>query len=157
MTDNEIVKALEYWKQFDKDIDTLQSTHPQYADMWDKQKEVVKITLEVFEEVNRQKAEVERLKIENKLLIENDISNKYPNCVLVEKGRIYTRTLEDYDELIGDISAEAYREFAEKFEERIAVHLLRNKSNEYADGFADALDGVNEEIDNILKELVGGD
>ena len=47
------------------------------------------------------------------------------------------------------------KEFAERLEERIAVHLLKNKSNEYADGFADALDGVNGEIDNLLKEMVG--
>lgn len=78
MTDNDIAKALEYWKQFNKDIDTLQSTHPQYADMWDEQKEVVKITFEVFDSFNRQKAEIEGLKA--KLKQGNDLI-----CELCEK------------------------------------------------------------------------
>ena len=52
-------------------------------------------------------------------------------------------------------SWEQYKECIEKVEERIAVHLLRDKSNEYAEGFADALDGVNGELDNLLKELGG--
>ena len=51
--------------------------------------------------------------------------------------------------------AEAYKECIEKVEERIAVKLLKNKSNEYAEGFSDALDGVNGELDNLLNELVG--
>ena len=53
------------------------------------------------------------------------------------------------------IKAEAYKEFAEKIEERIAVKILKDKSNEYAEGFVDALDGVNGEIDNLLKEIIG--
>ena len=92
-------------------------------------------------ERNRLKAEVERLQTENKLLIDNDVSNKYPNCVLVEKGRIYTKALEDYDNLIGDISAEAIKEFAERLKENSIATFSWN--------------GVVlvEEIDNLLKEM----
>ena len=61
------------------------------------------------------------------------------------------------DTIRGVAKAEAYKEFAEKMEERIAVKILKDKSNEYAEGFVDALDGVNGEIDNLLKELVGED
>ena len=87
-------------------------------------------------------AENEQLKKENKLLIDNDVRNKYPNCVLVEKGRIYTKTLDDYDELIADISAEAYKEFAERLKEIMQKYCG---------------DITEDDLDNLLKELVGED
>lgn len=77
--------------------------------------------------IAEQNAEIERLKVENKLLIDNDVSNKYPNCVLVEKGRIYTRTLEDYDELIGDISADGIKEFVERLKNEIDIRPTHSK------------------------------
>lgn len=94
-----------------------------------------------------QKAEIERLKIENAKL------RGYKTNDWLIRG-ISPEQLEQ--EKIQVWKAEAYKEFAEKMEERIAVKLLRNKSNEYVEGFVDALDGVNGEIDNLLKELVGG-
>jgi hypothetical protein len=88
-------------------------------------------------------AEIERLKSENKSLIENDVRNKYPNCVSVEKGRIYTRTLEDYDELIGDISAEAIKEFAERLYDNVKL-------------IPDAYLGIEYEINALVKEMTEG-
>lgn len=118
----------------------------QYADKVIKQLEKCKDTLiceklKLLQQIESLQAENERLKIENKLLINNDVGNKYPNCVLVEKGRIYTRTLEDYDRLIGDISAEAYKEFAERLKENSIATF--------------SWEGVVmvEEIDILLKEL----
>ena len=134
-TDNEIVKALEICS---KNIVTRHNG----------------LTYEgiplrfLFEDaldlINRQKAEIDRLTVENKLLIENAVSNKYPNCVLVEKGRIYTRTLEDYDELIGDISAEAIKEFAERLKSKASG--IRVGGHEFV---------TVEGIDNLVKEMVG--
>lgn len=117
--------------------------------------------LKMGETINAQcvslEAEVERLRKENKLLIDNDVRNKYPNCVLVEKGRIYTKTLEDYEELIGDISAEAYKEFAE------LVHchcesIINQEWNKKVSpvSWADAYKEFDNEVDNISNELVGG-
>lgn len=93
-------------------------------------------SLRLAAEANKDmQAEIERLKSENKVLIENDVRNKYPNCVSVEKGRIYTRTLEDYDELIGDISAEAYKVFAERLKSdlgRIPQHQFTRSQIEWS-------------------------
>jgi hypothetical protein len=68
-----------------------------------------------------------------------------------------TNMLRDMEFALETTKTEAYKEFAEKIEGRIAVTILKGKSDEYADGFVDALDGVNGEVDNLLKELVGED
>jgi hypothetical protein len=94
-----------------------------------------KLIEDILPLINDQKAEIERLKSENKLLTENDVRNKYPNCVSVQKGRIYTRTLEDYDELIGDISAEAIEAFAERLKSdlgRIPQHQFTRSQIEWS-------------------------
>ena len=98
--------------------------------------------------INRQKEEIERLE------------KGFPMSAsfLFEKAKLdelLIRTGEAESKFKDKIKAEAYKECIEKVEERIAVHLLRDKSNEYAEGFADALDGVNGELDNLLKEMVG--
>lgn len=107
------------------EIESLQAVH---ADMTE--------SLRLAAEANKDmQAEIERLNSENKVLIENDVRNKYPNCVSVEKGRIYTRTLEDYDELIGDISAEAIKEFAERLKSdlgRIPQHQFTRSQVEWS-------------------------
>ena len=71
----------------------------------------------LFDKAEELKAEIERLKRELDLVIENSISARYPHCVLCGNGVILTKSLEEYDELIADISAEAYKEFAEKAKE----------------------------------------
>lgn len=64
-------------------------------------------------EIERQKAEIERLK-------EELPDNKYGNRVRVKNGLICTNTLDDYDRLIGDISSEAIKEFADSVLEEIS-------------------------------------
>ena len=171
LTDNEIIKALECCSKpvgencqecplhltdcLSVDIDglaldlinRLQAENEKWQGGYMTQKQEIanlEIELKAMQgAANSYKAANERLKAENKLLIENDVSNKYPNCVLVEKGRIYTRTLEDYDELIGDISAEAYKEFAERLKLRFSGTLSCSGGV------------IARAVDNLLKELVG--
>lgn len=67
MTDNEIIKALEYWKEFDKEIDQMLSGRFKEDDMLLEQKVIVTITLELFDLINRLQAENEGLKEEIEL------------------------------------------------------------------------------------------
>ena len=69
-----------------------------------------------------EQAEIERLKRELDLVIENSISARYPHCVLCGNGAILTKSLEEYDELIADISAEAYKECLAKVKNYIKTH-----------------------------------
>ncbi len=94
---------------------------------------------------------VQRLRAENKLLIDNDVSNKYPICVLVEKGRIYTRTLEDYENLIGDISAEAYKECIKKVKENSKKTEIVCSGALITTNYAISAKSLNK----LLKELIG--
>ena len=181
MTDNEIVKALECcnigenWEicekcpcciDGEKAVDCVQRLHQNTLDLINRQKAEIENLknlkyiyatvdycesdlTEALEENKRLKAEIERLEKENTILSQN--ADTAFQDGLNEAQELYA------EQIKREIKSEAYKEFAEKLEERIAVHLLRNKSNEYAGGFADALDGVNEEIDNTLNELVGED
>lgn len=72
---------------------------------------------------------------------------------------IYTKTLDDYDWLIGDISAEAIKEFAEQVKD-----YFREKSIETFGDMADSVDYLTIDIeqteidiDNLVKERVGDD
>ena len=59
-TDSEIVKALEYWQQFDKGIDDMLSGRLKGNKMLLEQKEIVKTTLNLFDLINRLQARVEK-------------------------------------------------------------------------------------------------
>jgi hypothetical protein len=67
------------------------------------------------------KSEVERLETEVRLLTENSISAKYPCHVLCSKGLILTKSLEEYDKLLADISSEVAREIFEEIG-RVVCH-----------------------------------
>ena len=67
------------------------------------------------------KAEVERLKRELNLVIENSLSTRFPHCVLCDDTAILTKNLEGYDKFIADIKAEAYKECIEKVKEEMSI------------------------------------
>ena len=128
LTDNEIIKALE---------EEIEYGCGHYIEI---EMSTIKDT---FDLINRLQAENERLWSMNQAKLDTIHD-------LQEENNWYNET-------INTTKAEAYKEFADKIEERISIKILKGKSNEYAEGFADALDGVNGEIDNLLKELVGED
>jgi len=84
--------------------------------------------------INRQKAEIERLK---------------------EEAKGFDKFIAETDCSMKEIQAEAIKEFAERLiEERLAVILLKNKSDDYAEGYNDALCFVEEQIKDLKKEMV---
>lgn len=147
LTDNEIVKALEIcgtykgkctdcpaFVKVDRSnckqvlLGAIKIINRQKAENEQKDKnyiELLKTSSERAVIIGEQDAEIERLK-------DALTDHEYANCVAIKNGLIYTHTLEDYDRLIGDISAEARKEFAERVK-NIAVQYCR-------------------EIDNLLKE-----
>ena len=64
LTDSEIVKALEYWREFDKEIDQMLNGRFKGDKMLLEQKEIVKITLNLFDLINRLQAEKQNLEVE---------------------------------------------------------------------------------------------
>ena len=147
LTDSEIVKALEEWrKEIIADYQRLQLLDAPMDCFEESHANTISRLSNTLDLINRQKAEIKRLTSGKCIYLSDDETTEY--CVEGPCPKYKTEA---------QIKAEAYKEFAKKMEERIAVKLLRNKSNEYAEGFVDALDGVNGEIDNLLKELVGED
>lgn len=96
----------------------------------------------------RQNEEIERLKNENNVLIENDISTKYPTRVLCVKGVILTKSLDDYDDLIDDIGAEAIKEFAARLKNFPQKGRIDHNGVSKLAPFID-----DEDIDNLVKEM----
>ena len=98
MTDNEIIKALECCFIKIDCTDCPKNVNKPFTEDC-----LVSVAKQAIDLINRQKAEIERLR-------DALIDNEYANCVAVKNGLIYTHTLDDYDNLIGDISAEAIKE-----------------------------------------------
>lgn len=67
------------------------------------------LTEKVLSIINRQKAEIERLKAKSK---QKNPYEEYGNCVAIGDSLVFTHTLNDYDKLIKDIETEAIKEFA---------------------------------------------
>lgn len=94
----------------------------------------------IFDLINRQKAEIERLQGEI-----GSLNKAYPCTIDVGNNcLVYAKSLDDYDNLIGDISEQGIKEFAERLKE----------TYESADGqYIDRV--MSENIDNLVKEMVG--
>ena len=152
-TDNEIRKALEYWKEFDKEIDDMLRGRFQGDKMLLEQKEVVKITLELFDLINRQKEEIESIR--RKALLEAASkfaghSNYHGDTILCklicmaegkEVGNARPLDMEQ-------IKAEAYKEFVERLKkEMVYEHFFETE--------VVVLDKI--KLDNLLKEMVGAE
>ena len=171
MTDNEIIKALEYWKKFDNEIDQMLSRRFKDDKMLIEQKEIVKITLNLFDLINRQKAiieksekvehfadkiietanaEIENLKVENQSLrsAANSLKMHYEEAQAENERLKESLNIElenfatEYD---NKIKAEAYKECIEKVRKlAVGMHPC-----------SDELRVFDNDLDNLLKELMG--
>lgn len=121
MTDNEIKKALECCMESDCHncpYDYFTCDQHQFSDLLDL--------------INRQQAEIERLKLKNGLMNSERKFRKISAEILIARTK-----------------AKAYKEFAEKLKEN--AYLVNGVT-----GFRDMVVDV-DDIDNLLKELVGAD
>ena len=101
MTDNEILRVFEYCQTKTSCINC-----PWYDT---KKCENNDLTEKVLGIINRQKAEIKKLKVELK---QKNPYEEYGNCVAIGDSLVFTHTLNDYDKLIKDIGAEAIKEYA---------------------------------------------
>lgn len=133
MTDNEIIKALECC--------SVDPSSGKYADCKNCPLDILDsancfwfvIQKNALDLINRQKAEIERLKTSR-----NDDRHKF--CNLIGNVLVYSSTLEDYNNFRKEIKAAAVGEFVERF----------RKLSEYG-----TINISPWQLDNIAKEMVG--
>jgi regulator of RNase E activity RraB len=140
MTDNEIIKALEccvFTQPCAFDEDKFYCHHG-YSKFCDKA-----LLDDVLDLINRQKAEIERLKSRKEVAVPSMrfIDGNPLNGFNLESNRFVARTVED-------AKAEAYKECIEKVKDLM-------------DGWGDLefhseATKAENDLDNLLKELVGG-
>lgn len=132
MTDNEIIKALEClcWRP-SKCRECPYSPRYEFPLC---QRQIAKDSLDL---INRQKAEIERLKSAN--------DEKFRQWdMLAEKTKTHYADL--YNEAKDKLKAEAYKEFAEKLKDAAMPYLRGGKYYEII---------TTRYIDTLLKEMVG--
>lgn len=139
LTDSEIVKEFETLIRCANFVNSDYVTSPFE----------VKYIVSVIDLINRLQAENERLKDENQLLLDKHPANTHSTCAIFDNGVIYAKTLEDYDNLIGDISREGIKEFAERLKERKYLDETGWSHGEHPYIVEE------DDIDDVLEELVG--
>ena len=128
MTDNEIIKALECCIA-DKCMECPLRKIPKVKGCMNR----LSFALDL---INRQKAEIERLQ---------EYNREYRFCNLLENALIYTKTLEDYNNLRKAFKAHAVKEFAKKFEKEIKdVQFTLGQTWE-----------ISCALEKVLKEMAG--
>jgi predicted RNA-binding protein with EMAP domain len=149
MTDNEIIKALEYCKDCSANLNfeiinliTLKNAK----------------LLELTDIINHQKAEIERLE-QNLKEAHIDIKEHQAHIanlkMLIDKIEDHINPLPfetDYDKAIKTAKAEAVKEFAE----RLKTQSRKMQSSDFSGEFWDRAVLV-EDIDNLVKEMAGAE
>ncbi len=142
MTDNEIVKALECCNSEKESLCFECPYHLCSPACLTKRNE------DVIDLINRQQAEIERLQKE---LSAKMPSEEYPFKVKVgNNSEIHSKSIEDYDRLLFDISAETIKEFAKELKSEIV-----NKPSEFSaeKGTVDFLNGLAHRQHEILNDI----
>lgn len=118
------------------------------------------------EEINRQKAEIAKLTLDLKVI--QHTATKYPHCVMRDNVAIFTKSPEDYDRWVSDITLEIFKFYAERLKKTILSQLgISTMEKKEAYHFCiDEIDNLVKEMersnelwkrraDNLLKEMVG--
>ena len=146
MTDNDIIKALECIAS-EKDVLCKNCAYNKYY-LTKCHKMTAKDALDL---INRQKAEIERLKAES-----DTIAEDYSNLV-IEKDELF----DEAEKLIKKAKAEAVKEFADSAIERVEKvklkyqRLCEEQGEEMEEHMHIHFNGIIGIINNLLKETVG--
>ena len=98
--------------------------------------------------IETQKAEIERLQTEIKLLTENGVTAKYPHCSFLDTGIFLSKDPNGYEKWNAYVRNQAYKEFAEETKKRASMISFGDPRKEGT--WVKTTD-----IDNLLKEMVG--
>ena len=168
LTDKEVVKA------FTEKTELIGSMSSVYLDE-DKGLELYMAMRNILDLINHLQAEKEALINGQETLQKYIAEQKAENERLKEKAEKCFYCTEQANKKIGEIKAEAYKEFAEKvcyeitdaiinngkvIKERIEKHNVNRLEDSFCcmcDGKIRALGGIEYFIKNLLKELVGED
>lgn len=127
LTDEQIMKAKAHF-EYGINYDIFSEPVLSYA----------KTVLQAFEEIKRQKAEIE----------------EYPfKCKVGNNSEIHSKSIQDYDKLIADISVSAIKEFAEKLKAVVDGDINRIYAMGGIGGAIGPLCKFKDDIDNLLKEM----
>ena len=154
MTDNEIIKALECCAE--------RISCDQHCPYWRNSKgcDYVKIKV-ILDLINRQKAEIERLEAKYERLLKAKEQLEADGSQTIQRLCAEIRTLEKDNKYCSEegnrllmyipkARVEAVKEFAE----RVKTHSRKMQSSDFSGEFWDKAVLV-EEIDNLVKEMVG--
>ena len=147
----------------EKEINRLQAENENYSK---NNRQMTSDILKLYKELEMAKAEIERLKpFEDKIA-------EYNSHIRVEEMLVFASSLGEWLEFCDNLKAEAYKEFAEKVHteieqalesnykakgERLEKHNVGDSTDfiSYCEGKIAALRGIDDFIDDRLKELVG--
>lgn len=163
LTDAEVKKALESMTEFADmvnrsvldcvDVQTLKNALDLIKRLETKNSNLTSDLTSLQNDLTSAKAEVERLKRELNLVVENSLSARLPHCVLRgDRCAILTEDLAGYDKLIAEIKAEAYKEFADDIEKAFSKTESQMPNSEV---IKQTVQICRNAIRLVLNELVG--
>lgn len=132
MTDNEIIKALECCTS---DWSPCMADCKYDADVVNSQECMENLMRDALALINRQKAEIERLRGPNRA---------YPFCNLIGGCLVFSKSLKDYNDMRKGIESEARKEFADRVKGLLSLNV-RVSNEDYLE--------ITEDIENLLEEM----
>ena len=151
LTDNEIIKALECCSKAANFNDCEKLQCPLYRECKIGHKSMEETIIPyALDLINRQKAEIERLTYELECLLCHATGNKLSEHTY-PLGTMENCVDEYIDECCEEAKAEAYKEFAERLKAK-SVSLYKN-----GEEIVSAIPITKEDVDNLVKEMVGED
>ena len=146
MTDNEIIKALECCSHRNEDLPCDGCPAYNIAQMC-----MEDLMSDALDFINRQKAEIERLKQENKEYCEDNRIIAYQRNQRDKEIRALHNQLNGLNFMDKQIKSEAIKEFADRLKDRADKTRIKNMETEKVVFYMDEF-----KLDNLVKEMTEG-